>query len=66
MSTRKQTLLAAAQAASQEYALAKRQLTEAQFCQRHGMASDIPSAASFEHTAYHRWHRALSAFHACI
>lgn len=64
MSTRKQALLREAQQASQGYAHARKQLADAQFCQRNGMANNLMAAASLEHVAYHRWIRAVEAYNA--
>lgn len=61
MSTKKAALLREAQEASQQYAVAKKQLTDAQFCQKNGMAANLMAAAAFEHSAFHRWHRAVEA-----
>ena len=44
------------------YVSARQKLTDAQFCQRHGMAHDIAAATMIEHTAYQRWLRAGAAF----
>ncbi|WOH76447.1 hypothetical protein RX330_15695 [Bradyrhizobium sp. NDS-1] len=55
-------LLADLQAASADYSTAQRQLAEAQFSARHGMAHNLMFAASREHVAYHRWLSAHEAF----
>ena len=48
--------------ATADLAHARRSLADAKFCQRHSMAHNIAAATMIEHTAYHRWLRASTAF----
>ena len=57
-------LFADLQEASADYATAQRQLAEAQFSARHGLAHNLTFAESREHVAYHRWLRAGEAYSA--
>jgi hypothetical protein len=57
-------LLADLKVACADYATAQRQLAEAQFSARHGMAHSLAFAESRAHVAYHRWLRAGEAYSA--
>jgi hypothetical protein len=60
--SRANKLLEDLKAASGDLALARRQLSEARFSARHGIAANLMFAESREHVAYHRWLRAHEAF----
>ncbi|WP_439925285.1 hypothetical protein [Nitrobacter sp. JJSN] len=61
MTTRKQSLLDEAKAASQDYANVRKQLADAKALNALGIRSEMLALSAIEHSAYHRWHRALTA-----
>ncbi len=66
MSTKKSALLHEARVASENYARASKQLSDAKALNAMGVRTELLALAAIEHTAYHRWHRAIAAFNTCI
>jgi hypothetical protein len=61
VTTRKQALLDEAKAASQDYANIRKQLADAKTLNAMGIRNEMLALSAIEHSAYHRWHRALTA-----
>jgi hypothetical protein len=60
--TQRENLLAAAKAASEDYANARRSLETHRSLHALGMSNNLLTAAAIEHSAFARWHRAMATF----
>lgn len=66
MTTKKAALLHEAREASQNYARVSKQLADAKALNAMGARTELLALAAMEHSAYHRWHRAIAAYNAAF